>query len=57
MRKVLIAGMIPHDSGKTTIGLKLIEILKEKGVRTGISKPISGFNGWYQYEYLKSQYQ
>ncbi len=49
---VLITGFLPYDSGKTTLAKSLIEEAYERGIDVGFSKPISGINGWYQYEYV-----
>ncbi len=52
MPSLLVVGILPHDSGKTTLATSLIEEAVERGIDVGVSKPVSGFNGWYQYEYL-----
>ncbi|ASJ09957.1 ATPase [Thermococcus sp. P6] len=52
MPSVLIVGVLPYDSGKTTLATSLIEDAVERGIDIGVSKPVSAFNGWYQYEYL-----
>jgi len=49
---VLITGFLPYDSGKTTLAKSLIEEAYERGIDIGFSKPVSGINGWYQYEYI-----
>ncbi len=49
---VLITGLFPYDSGKTTFAEFLIEEARDRGIDVGFSKPISGINGWYQYEYV-----
>ncbi len=51
--RVLVNGLIPHDSGKTTMAISLIKALKEMGFDVGFSKPISGINGWYQYHCIE----
>ncbi len=50
MVKILITGLLPYDSGKTTIALMLGEELKNRGFRIGYFKPIGGHSGWYQYD-------
>ncbi|BCU67681.1 hypothetical protein HS7_11180 [Sulfolobales archaeon HS-7] len=50
--RVLITGLLPQDSGKTTMGINLIRAFKEVGIRMFPYKPVAGFNGWYSYEYL-----
>ncbi|ASJ16806.1 ATPase [Thermococcus chitonophagus] len=52
MVSLLIVGILPYDSGKTTLALSLIREALEHGIDVGVAKPVSGFNGWYQYEYL-----
>jgi len=53
MVSVLIVGALPYDSGKTPFALNLIREAIEEGFDVGVSKPVGGFNGWYQYEFLK----
>lgn len=52
MSSILVVGVLPYDSGKTTMATSLIEEAVERGIDVGVSKPVSAFNGWYQYEYL-----
>ena len=47
---VLVVGLLPYDSGKTTLAKSLVLKAKELGVDVGVSKPITAVNGWYQYE-------
>ena len=49
---VLVTGLLPYDSGKTTFAKSLIEEARDSGIDTGFCKPISGINGWYQYEFV-----
>jgi len=49
---VLVTGLLPYDSGKTTFAESLIEEARDSGIDTGFCKPISGINGWYQYEFI-----
>ncbi|RUM32836.1 MAG: ATPase [Archaeoglobus sp.] len=49
---VLVTGLLPYDSGKTTFAKFLIEGAIERGIDVGFSKPISGISGWYQYKYI-----
>lgn len=51
--RILINGLLPYDSGKTTIARSLLKILRDLGFDVGFSKPISGINGWYQYECIE----
>ena len=46
---VLIVGLLPYDSGKTTVAKHLILEAVERGMDVGISKPICAVNGWYRY--------
>ncbi len=48
--RILVTGLLPYDSGKTTITLMLAEELRNRGLRIGYFKPVGGHNGWYQYE-------
>jgi len=50
MTSALVAGLLPYDSGKTTFARSLVRELVDRGVDVGISKPISGISGWYQYD-------
>ncbi|AEC52286.1 hypothetical protein PNA2_1372 [Pyrococcus sp. NA2] len=52
MISVLIVGVLPYDSGKTTFAVRLIKEAIEEGFDVGVSKPFGGFNGWYQHEYV-----
>ncbi|WP_231845533.1 hypothetical protein [Pyrococcus abyssi] len=47
MTSVLIVGVLPYDSGKTTLAIKLVREAIEEGFDVGVSKPVGGFNGWY----------
>ena len=49
---VLVTGLLPYDSGKTTFAKSLLEEARGSGIDTGFCKPISGINGWYQYEFV-----
>lgn len=50
---VLIVGMLSHDSGKTGLALSLVREALSRGLDVGVSKPISGFNGWSQHRYVQ----
>lgn len=52
MLSLLVVGLLPHESGKTTFASSLVEEAKERGIDVGVSKPVSGFSGWYQYDYV-----
>jgi len=47
---ILVVGLLPYDSGKTTLAKSLVLKARELGVDVGVSKPITAVNGWYQYE-------
>ncbi len=49
---ILVTGVLPYDSGKTTFAASLIEEAVERGIDVGVSKPFSSFNGWYHYRCL-----
>lgn len=49
--RVLITGMLPHDSGKTTVALGLARELGRR-FKTYYFKPVAGHSGWYQPETL-----
>ncbi|MEL9929801.1 MAG: hypothetical protein QXJ51_03520 [Sulfolobales archaeon] len=46
--RILISGLLPHDSGKTTVAKEIARFLREKGFDIGVSKPIAGHSLWYQ---------
>lgn len=50
--QVLIVGLLPYDSGKTSLAESLVIEATQRGLDVGVSKPISAVSGWYQYEYL-----
>ncbi|AFL66498.1 ATPase [Desulfurococcus amylolyticus] len=50
--RLLVTGLLPHDSGKTIIALNLSKALS-KSLRVFYFKPIAGHNGWYQAETVK----
>ncbi len=45
--KVLIVGLLPFDSGKTSLALSLITEALSRGMDLGVTKPITAFSGWY----------
>jgi len=47
--KILIIGLLRHNSGKTTLALALSRYLKELGYKVGVFKPLSFHNWYYQY--------
>jgi predicted P-loop ATPase/GTPase len=50
MRRFLVSGLFPYDSGKTVFAKSLIEALKDRGLIPRYFKPVGGHNGWYQYD-------
>lgn len=50
MPSLLVVGLLPHESGKMTFATLLVEEAKERGIDVGVSKPVSSFNVWYQYD-------
>ncbi len=51
--RILIAGLLPHDSGKTWFTAALIKALKKSGVTVAAYKPLGGFNAWHSYGVLQ----
>ncbi len=49
---LLVAGLLPYDSGKTSFALELIKALIDHGFRVAPFKPIASHNAWYHYEAL-----
>ncbi len=49
---ILITGLLPYDSGKTTFAEAVVRDLVNMGYDVGISKPISSVNCWYHYKYI-----
>lgn len=47
--KILVNGLLENDSGKTWTVLTLHNVLRSKGFRVGLYKPISGHSGWRQF--------
>ncbi|BBG28148.1 hypothetical protein [Sulfuracidifex tepidarius] len=49
MIKILVSGVVPFDSGKTTFSLRLMDLIKEiVGEKTVFPfKPVAGHNLWY----------
>jgi len=49
---ILVTGLLPFESGKTSFVSELIQTLSEVGIEATPFKPIGGHNAWYQYETL-----
>ncbi len=47
---ILVVGLLPYDSGKTTLAKSLVLKARELGIDVGVSKPITAVSGWYHYE-------
>ncbi len=56
-KAILIAGMLPHDSGKTTFALMLAEALREEGFRVKAMKPVAAHSAWFQPWSLAESYR
>jgi predicted P-loop ATPase/GTPase len=50
--RILIVGLLPFDSGKTTVGIYLLRKFNEVGLNFFPLKPVAGFNGWYSFDAL-----
>ncbi|WP_058370958.1 hypothetical protein [Pyrodictium occultum] len=54
--RVLVSGLLEHDSGKTWTVVALARALAEKGPRVAIFKPVAGHNLWGSPHALRSSY-
>ncbi|AAY79489.1 hypothetical protein [Sulfolobus acidocaldarius] len=50
--KILVSGLIPVDSGKTTFSLSILSFFKSVGIDVFPHKPVAGHNAWYSYSTL-----
>ncbi|MDT7876534.1 MAG: hypothetical protein RXR59_06170 [Sulfolobus sp.] len=50
--RILVTGLLPYDSGKTTFSLSLIRSLSENNIKFFPHKPVAGHNAWYSYSTL-----
>lgn len=50
--RILVNGLLPYDSGKTTFSLYLLRELNSLGYNFKPLKPIAGHNVWYSYSTL-----
>ncbi len=55
--QVLVVGLLPFDSGKTTMACSLVSEARERGYDVGVSKPISSMSGWYQHSCVERSVQ
>jgi predicted P-loop ATPase/GTPase len=44
---ILVAGLVPFDSGKTWFALGAALAARERGLRVGVFKPVAAHNLWY----------
>ena len=47
---IVVAGLLRHDSGKTSFAAELIEAMRDLGVYPGVFKPVGGHSCWWQWE-------
>lgn len=47
--QVLVVGLLPFDSGKTTMACSIVSEARKRGYDVGVIKPISSMSGWYQH--------
>jgi predicted P-loop ATPase/GTPase len=52
--RILITGMMAHDSGKTTFAIQFLEKILKDGYNVEYFKPISGHNYWYHYLHTRN---
>ncbi len=50
-------GLVPHESGKTTVAKALVGELVTRGYRVGVAKPVAGHNIWYQRLSVRNSYE
>ncbi|MFO7836268.1 MAG: hypothetical protein R6V83_06420 [Candidatus Thorarchaeota archaeon] len=51
--RILISGINPFRSGKTTFAIQLGQFLQEKGVDSEYFKPISGHSYWFHHDHTR----
>lgn len=47
---MVISGLLPRDSGKTTFTIALANALKYAGYSVTVFKPVAGHSAWFQHE-------
>jgi len=52
--RILVAGMLPHDSGKTWLTAAMVSALRQGGAKAAAYKPIGGFSAWHHYGALRA---
>lgn len=50
---IFIIGVLPENSGKTTLATALVSALKDLGIKISAFKPISGHSMWWQFSSYK----
>lgn len=50
--RILVNGLLPFESGKTTFSLFILKEFKNSGIRIRPLKPVAGHNAWYSYNTL-----
>ncbi|AOL17012.1 ATPase [Sulfolobus sp. A20] len=50
--RILVNGLLPNDSGKTTFSLSLIRLFRQVGIELFPLKPMAGHNAWYSFNTL-----
>jgi predicted P-loop ATPase/GTPase len=51
MDNIFVFGYQNEASGKTTISVSIARALANEGMKTGVFKPVSAHNFWYQYDH------
>lgn len=51
--RVLVAGLLPYDSGKTWFSAALLQLAAARGLRAAGYKPVGGFSAWHNYPALR----
>lgn len=54
---ILVAGLIPYDSGKTWFTVASAIFAKKQGLNVSVFKPVAGHNLWYSPRTLKKSFE
>lgn len=54
---VLVAGLLPYDSGKTWFTLGAALAARERGLRVGVFKPVAAHNIWYSPRTVRKSFE
>ena len=54
---ILVSGLIPEDSGKTWLTLGTALVIRERGLRVSVFKPVAGHNLWYSPRTLRKSFE